>query len=137
MVSVLDQDHRPAVLLRVGKAGEAVDNAGTRDREASAGAPREIAGGLRGVGGRLLVAHADIGDPGLLRGSGDRLHGKADDPEHVLDALLFETPRHQSGAVDFAHAFLRCGGSRRRTREMPSGPALEEPFAQKTTHFSR
>ena len=34
-----DHDHRPAVLLRVGEFGEAMDDAGTRDREAGAGAP--------------------------------------------------------------------------------------------------
>ena len=31
--------------------------------------------------------------------------GKPDDPEQVIDALLFEAPRHQGSAVDFAHGF--------------------------------
>ena len=89
-----DEDHRPAVLLRIGEAGEGVDDAGARHHEAGARAPGQIANGLRGIRGGLLVAHPDVGNPFLLRGRGDRLHRKPDDPEHELDALPFEAPRH-------------------------------------------
>jgi hypothetical protein len=54
----------------------------------------------------LLVAHADIGNAFLLRGCGDWGDRKPDDPEQVIDALLFEAPRYQGSAVDFAHALL-------------------------------
>src|SRR5262249_18388390 len=74
--------------------------------DAGAGAAGQIAVGLRRVGGGLLVAHADIGDAFLLRGCGDRGDRKPDDPEQVIDVLLFEAPRYQRSAVDFAHAFL-------------------------------
>src|SRR5262249_60031746 len=57
-------------------------------------------------GGGLLVAHADIGDAFLLCGCGDRGDRKPNDPEQVTDALLFEAPRYQGRAVDFAHVFL-------------------------------
>jgi hypothetical protein len=68
--------------------------------------PGEIAVGLRRVGGGLLVAHADIGNAFLLRGCRDRGDRKPDNPEQVIDALLFEAPPDQGRAVDFTHAFL-------------------------------
>ena len=71
------QDHRPAVLLRVGEAGEGVDDAGAGHDEAGAGAAGQVADGLRGVRGGLLVAHPDVRDAFLLRGGGDRAHRKA------------------------------------------------------------
>ena len=40
-----DQDHRPAILLRVGKAGEAVDDAGAGHDDARAGPLRQVADG--------------------------------------------------------------------------------------------
>jgi hypothetical protein len=89
-----NEDHRPAILLRIGEAGEAVDDAGARHDEAGTGAPGQIANGLRGIRGGLLVAHPDIGDPHLLRSRGNRAHRKPDDPEHEIDALPFEAPRH-------------------------------------------
>src|SRR5205823_14225729 len=100
------QDHWPAILLGVGEAGETVHHAGAGHDDAGAGAAGQIAVGLRRVGGGLLVAHADIGNAFLLRGCGDRGDRKPDDPEQVIDALLFEAPRYQGRAVDFAHAFL-------------------------------
>jgi hypothetical protein len=51
----------------------------------------------------LLIAHADIGDAGLDGGGGDRLYRKAHDAEHVIDALLFQTARHQLRAGDLGH----------------------------------
>jgi hypothetical protein len=92
--SAADEDHRPAILLRIGEAGEGVDDAGARHDEAGAGAPGHVANRLRGIRGGLLVAHPDVGDPFLLRGRGDRAHRKPDDPEHELDALPFEAPRY-------------------------------------------
>src|SRR5262244_3044308 len=100
------QDHWPAILLGIGEAGETVHHAGAGHNDAGAGAAGQIAVGLRRVGGGLLVAHADIGNAFLLRGCGDRGDRKPDDPEQVIDALLFEAPRYQGRAVDFAHAFL-------------------------------
>jgi hypothetical protein len=38
----------------------------------------------------LLVAHAHIGNAFLLRGCGDRGDRNPDNPEQVIDALLFE-----------------------------------------------
>ncbi len=100
-----DQDHRPAILLRIGEAGEAVHDAGAGHDDAGARSALQIAVGLRGVGGGLLVPHADIGNTFLLGGRGDRADRKPDDPEQVVDALLLEAPRDQGGAVDFAHLF--------------------------------
>jgi hypothetical protein len=108
-----DQDHRPAILLRIGEAGEAVHDAGAGHDDAGAGAALQIAIGLRRIGRGLLVAHADIGDAFLLRGRGDRADRKPDDPEQMVDALLFEAPCHQGGAVDFAHAFPPVGSGGR------------------------
>src|SRR5262249_35445772 len=65
----------------------------------------------------LLVAHADIGNAFLLRGGRDRCDRKPDDPEQVIDALLFEAPRYQGRAVDFTHASLLA-------RRMTSGATL-------------
>ncbi len=93
-------------MLGIGEAGETVHHAGAGHDDAGAGAAGQIAVGLRRVGGGLLVAHADIGNPFILRGCGDRGDRKPDDPEQVIDALLFEAPRYQGRAVDFAHAFL-------------------------------
>ena len=81
-------------------------DAGAGHNHAGARAPGQIAVGLRRVGGGLLVAHADIGNAFLLRGCGNRGDRKPDDPEQVIDALLFEAPRYQGRPVDFAHAFL-------------------------------
>ena len=83
-----NEDHRPAVLLGVGKAGKTVDDAGAGDDDARAGPAGQVADGARGIGGRLLVAHADIGKTDLLRRLGDRPDGKPDHPEHVFNALL-------------------------------------------------
>src|SRR5947209_979118 len=91
--SAADQDHRPAILLSVGEAGEGVDDAGARHDEAGARAPGQITHRLRGIRGGLLVPHSDVGDAFLLCGRGDRAHRKPDDPEHELDALLFEVLR--------------------------------------------
>src|SRR5262247_379141 len=100
------QDHWPAILLGIGEAGETVHHAGAGHNDAGAGAAGQIAVGLRRVGGGLFVAHADIGNAFLLRGCGNRGDRKPDDPEQVIDALLFEAPRYQGRADDFAHAFL-------------------------------
>ena len=100
-----DQDHRPAVLLGIGEAGEAVHHAGAGHGEADAGATGHIAVGLGRVGRGLLVAHADVVDAFLLRGRGDRADRKPDDPEHMIDALLLEAPRDQGSAIDFTHVF--------------------------------
>ena len=101
-----DQDHRPAVLLRVGETGEAVDDAWAGHRDAHAGPARQVAVGPGRVGRGLLVAHADIVDAFFLRGRGDRADREPDDAEHVINALLFEASCYQGSAVDFAHAFL-------------------------------
>jgi len=101
-----DQDHRPAILLRISKAGETVHDTGAGYDDAGAGAAGQIAIRPGSIGGGLLVAHADIGDTLLLRGGGDGADGKPDDAKEVVYALLFEAPRDQGGAVDFAHLFL-------------------------------
>src|SRR5262245_50004096 len=100
------QDHWPAILLGIGEAGETVHHAGAGHDDAGAGTAGQIAVGLRRVGGGLLVAHADIGNAFLLRGCGDRGDRKTDDPEQVIDTLLFEAPRYQGSAIEFAHALL-------------------------------
>jgi hypothetical protein len=48
------------------------------------GAAGQIAIGLRGVGGGLLVAHADISDAFLLRGRGEQADRKPYDPDTDL-----------------------------------------------------
>ena len=101
-----DQDHRPAILLRVGKAGETVDDAGAGHDDARAGAAGQEADGAGGIGCRLLVAHADIGQAHLLRRLGDRPDGEPDDAEHVFYALLLQAFRQQVCASDFSHFFL-------------------------------
>ena len=100
-----DQDHRPAVLLGVGESGEGVDDARSGYGEAGLRTAREVAGRVGGIAGRLFIAHADVGYAGLLCFSGHTLDREAHDPEHVVDALLLETARHELGAVD------RCHGS--------------------------
>src|SRR5262249_62023646 len=69
-------------------------------------APLHRARRLRSVGGVLRFAHAEVGDAILWRGDSDRGNRKSDDPEEVIDALLFDAPRHQCSAVNFAHSFL-------------------------------
>ncbi len=87
-----------------------MDDAGTGDREAGARTAGQVADRLRCIGGCLLVAHAVISDPDLLRSRGDRLHRKADDPEHVINALLLQAPRHQRGAINLTHTSLPSHG---------------------------
>src|SRR5205085_12060435 len=106
-----DQDHRPAVLLSIGKTREAVHHAWSGNGEAGAGAPGEIAVSPCRIGGALLVAHPEIGDAFLLRRRGDRGHGNPDDPDQAIKALLFEAPRDQGSAIDFAHGFSPCDRS--------------------------
>jgi hypothetical protein len=101
-----DQDHRPAILLRIGKPGEAVHDAGSGHDDAGAGPPGQIAVGTGGIGGGLLVPHADIGDTLLLRRRGDRPDREPDHAEQMVDPLLLQAPRDQGGAVDFSHVFL-------------------------------
>jgi hypothetical protein len=49
-----DQDHRPAILLRIGKASEAVRDTGAGDDDTGAGAALQVAISLRRVRGGLL-----------------------------------------------------------------------------------
>ena len=98
-----DQQHRPAILLRVGQAREAVDDAGTGHHDARAGAAGQVADGAGGIGRGLLVAHADIGQADLLRGLGERTDREPDHAEHVFHALFLEALRQQVGAFDLSH----------------------------------
>ena len=100
-----DQQHRPAILLRVRQAREAVDDAGTGHHDARAGAAGQIADGAGGIGRGLLVAHADIGQAGLLRCLGERTHREPDHAEHELHALFLEAFRQQVGAFDLSHGY--------------------------------
>src|SRR5581483_1280673 len=97
---------RPAVLLGVGEPGETMHHARSGHGDAGAGSAGHVAVGLSRVGSGLLVAHADVGNPFLLRRRGDRGDRETDDPEKVIDALLLEAPRYQGSAVDFTHSFL-------------------------------
>ncbi len=113
-----DQNHRPQVLLCVGQAGQGVDDTGTGHHQTTLGPAGQVARGLGGVGGRLLIAHADEGDALPLHGHGDRHDREADDAEHVLDALLLEVPGQDPGSGDVAHRVSSpvsgvCGGSGR------------------------
>jgi hypothetical protein len=103
--SAADQDHGPAILLGIGEAGETMHHARTGHGKAGAGAAGEIAIGARGVGRTLLVAHAEIGDAFFLRRHGNRGDRKSNDPEQVVDALLFQAARKQGRAIDLAHGF--------------------------------
>ncbi len=132
-----DQDHRPAILLGVGKTGKTVNDAGAGHDDAGAGAAGQIAIGLRGVRGGLLVAHADIGDTFLLCRCRDRADGKSDNPEQVVDTLLFEASGDQGGAVDLSHVSLPCVGGRRPMRETPPGPVIQEVCRIEITHLWR
>ena len=98
-----DQDHRPAVLLGIGEAGDAVDDAGAGHDDARARPAGQEADGAGGVGRGLLVAHSDIGQPDLLRRFGDRPDREPDDAEHVFDALRLEALGQQVGALDLSH----------------------------------
>ena len=139
-----DEDHGPEILLRIGEAGEGVHDAGARHDEAGAGTPGQIANGLRGIRGGLLVAHPDIGDSFLLRGGGDRAHRKPDDPEHVwtpcrlrfratkvapstslMSSLLSEWDRRLHDiALDLVLDTVGVGRCRRRGRLRQEGPRL-------------
>ena len=98
-----DQHHRPAILLRVREAREAVDDAGTGHDDARAGPAGQIADGAGGIGRGLLVAHADIGEADLLRCLGERPDREPDHAEHVFHALFLEAFRQQVGAFDLSH----------------------------------
>ena len=98
-----DQQHRPAVLLRVRQARETVDDAGTGHDDARARAAGQVADGAGGIGRGLLVAHADIGQADFLRCLGERTHREPDHAEHELHALFLEAFRQQVGAFDLSH----------------------------------
>ena len=60
VVRAAEQQHRPAVRLRVGEARDRVDHARPRHRQARARPARQVAVRARGVAGRLLVAEAVV-----------------------------------------------------------------------------
>ena len=130
-----DQDHRPAILLRVGEAGEAVDDAGAGHDDARARPAGQEADGAGRIGRGLLVTHADIGQADLLRRLGDWPDREADDAEHVFDALLFEALRQQIGAFDFSHILSpvsyeqSLGGGRRPMGDARSADDRRMPRA--------
>ena len=125
-----DQHHRPAVLLRVGQAGEAVDDAGTGHDDARARAAGQVADGAGGIGRGLLVAHADIGEADLLRRLGERTDREPDDAEHVFHALFLEALRQQVGAFDLSHV-SSC------QRAAAIGPVTKNPNGRHITHMWR
>ena len=79
-----DQDHRETVGGGVGQRGQAVEEAGRRDREADAGLLGQEAGDRGGVAGVLLVAERNHADALGLRHAaevGDR------NARHAVDGL--------------------------------------------------
>ncbi len=135
-----DQQHRPAILLGVGEAGDAVDDARAGHRDARARTAGQKADRARGIRRRLLVAHADIGDAVLLRGLGQRSDREPDDPEHVFDALLLKAFRQKVRAGDFCHIFLpkdrqvRFDKSTRQRLRYTYPPEGETPIAAGAMH---
>src|ERR1700722_18722632 len=98
-----DQQHRPAILLRVREARETVDDAWTGHDDARAWAAGQVADGAGGIRCGLLVAHTDIGKAHLLRCLGERTNREPDHAEHELYALFLEAFRQQVGAFDLSH----------------------------------
>ena len=83
---------------------EGITYVGMRNEQSASYAAQAV-GYMTGRPGACLV----VSGPGVvhaLAGRRDRLHRKADDPEHVLDALLLEAPRHECCAVNFGHESL-------------------------------
>src|SRR5262249_10280889 len=126
-VGAAEEDHRPAVRLRVAEAGDRVRHAGTGDGKRDAGAARQITDSAAGVRGGLLVAHADEGQALALPGGGDRLHREADDAKHVLDAVHLERARDYGGAVDVCQLvppYMRRGGVANVAPALPARGSL-------------
>src|SRR5205814_1758945 len=91
-----DQDHRPAILLRVGEAGEAVDDAGAGHDDARARPAGQEADGAGRIGRGLLIAHADIRQAGVHEKQGvsladwvPRAHPRAN--EHLPTGVAMKT----------------------------------------------
>ena len=105
-----DQQHRPAILLRVGQAREAVDHAGAGDDDARSRAPGHVADGAGGVGRGLLIPHADIGKAGFLGCVRQGADWEPDHPKHKFHALLFKAFCQQISTFDFSHYFLLLSG---------------------------
>jgi len=106
-----EQDHRPAVGLRVREACDAVDHAGAGDREAGGRSTREIADCGCGVAGGLFVSHPEELDSLVLGGHGEPEYRESDDAEHLLDALFLQTAGEQGVSIDRGHWVLLVSGS--------------------------
>jgi hypothetical protein len=113
------------LVVALASAGEAVQEARGRHRQADAGLLRQEAGGRGGVAGVLLVAERDHAQAGGLRHAGeigDRNPGHLVD---VLDAVELERVDQQVEAVGrFAGlGFSRHGGClfRRLSNADPEG----------------
>ena len=85
-----------------------MDHARPGNHQTGTRSTREIPHGRRRVTGRLLVAHAQVGDALALGGTGDGKDREAHHTKHELDALLFQAPGNQSGTVDIGHDKAPC-----------------------------
>jgi hypothetical protein len=106
VVRATDEDHRPAVGPGVRHPGDAVNHARAGNAEADSGATRQIANGRGGVAGGLLIAEAEELDALALGVHCNGDNRDADDPEHVLDALLLERLGDDLRASNLCHERL-------------------------------
>ena len=118
----------------LGEAREGVDHAGAGHSEARLRASREIAGRVRRVARGLLVTHANVGNPRLLRLGSDTLHRETHDAKHVVDALLLERPGHEGCTSYSTHIlvlvrFVKGVNYQTRARlAMPQTPGCADPL---------
>ena len=107
-----DQDHREAVGGGMGERGEAIEEAGRRDREADAGLLGEEAGDRRGVAGVLLVPEGEHADALGLRHAAEIGDRNARHAVDRLDAVELERVDDEVKAVgQLALRFgARCRG---------------------------
>ena len=129
-----DQQHRPAVRLRVRQPSQRVDHPRPGDDKARLRPPGEVAGRLRGVRSRLLVAHADVRDPLTLPSAGDRLHWETDDAEHVVDTLLLQAARHHRRAVDLRHVHTPQSSFARVHLDPGAAASADRPLLPERRH---
>ena len=112
-----EHQHRRAVEVRAGQAGDAVGDAGAGGEHGEARAALQLGDRLGGEHRGLLVPHVVDREAGLVRGVVEREDVAAGEREHLADAVRPQRRQRQLAAVSLDPSSVMPVPSRSRRRK--------------------